>query len=292
MAHSACIYAAITSWFMMIFTPSWNFLLFTDQISIAVTTLMHKMCYTFSDVVKVLEDGDLQTLGLLDYDKRLKHSFTAHPKVDPFTGKLHCLNTISWFPSYFWQLLMFVFTLLSEEMFTFGYSHEPPYCTYRVITKEGAMLDPVPITISESVMMHDFAITENYSIFMDLPLLFRPKVSDIGAQKTFAFSSCTTYLHSANGCLSWFLFNAVGKYFKPVFITGSLSFYIIVYRKWWRTVSLSTSLILQRRLVLVFSHAMQRMTKSSDGLNSLIASYSIMVWRLYLSAGTLNVWHF
>ncbi|RLM98554.1 carotenoid 9,10 [Panicum miliaceum] len=98
-------------------------------------------------VVKVLEDGDLQTLGLLDYDKRLKHSFTAHPKVDPFT----------------------------DEMFTFGYSHEPPYCTYRVITKDGAMLDPVPITIPESVMMHDFAITENYSIFMDLPLLFRPK---------------------------------------------------------------------------------------------------------------------
>ncbi|KAG2631126.1 carotenoid 9,10(9',10')-cleavage dioxygenase-like isoform X1 [Panicum virgatum] len=98
-------------------------------------------------VVKVLEDGDLQTLGLLDYDKRLKHSFTAHPKVDPFT----------------------------DEMFTFGYSHEPPYCTYRVITKDGSMLDPVPITIPESVMMHDFAITENYSIFMDLPLLFRPK---------------------------------------------------------------------------------------------------------------------
>jgi hypothetical protein len=69
-----------------------------------------------------------------------------------------------------------VLTLLSDEMFTFGYSQEPPYCTYRVITKDGAMLDPVPITIPESVMMHDFAITENYSIFMDLPLLFRPKV--------------------------------------------------------------------------------------------------------------------
>jgi carotenoid 9,10(9',10')-cleavage dioxygenase 1 len=69
-----------------------------------------------------------------------------------------------------------VHTLLSDEMFTFGYSHEPPYCTYRVISKDGAMLDPVPITIPESVMTHDFAITENYSIFMDLPLLFRPKV--------------------------------------------------------------------------------------------------------------------
>jgi carotenoid cleavage dioxygenase-like enzyme len=41
----------------------------------------------YLDVLKVLEDGDLQTLGLLDYDKRLTHSFTAHPKVDPFTGK-------------------------------------------------------------------------------------------------------------------------------------------------------------------------------------------------------------
>ena len=41
----------------------------------------------YLDAVKVLEDGDLQTLGMLDYDKRLSHSFTAHTKVDPFTGK-------------------------------------------------------------------------------------------------------------------------------------------------------------------------------------------------------------
>ncbi|KAF8396149.1 hypothetical protein HHK36_017762 [Tetracentron sinense] len=99
-------------------------------------------------ILKVLEDGDLQTLGMLDYDKRLAHSFTAHPKVDPFTG----------------------------EMFTFGYSHLPPYITYRVISKDGFMHDPVPITISDPIMMHDFAITENYAIFMDLPLYFRPKV--------------------------------------------------------------------------------------------------------------------
>ncbi|PON74212.1 Carotenoid cleavage dioxygenase [Parasponia andersonii] len=98
-------------------------------------------------VLKVLEDGDLQTLGMLDYDKRLAHSFTAHPKVDPVTG----------------------------EMFTFGYSQTPPFVTYRVISKDGFMHDPVPITISDPVMMHDFAITENYAIFMDLPFIFRPK---------------------------------------------------------------------------------------------------------------------
>lgn len=63
-------------------------------------------------------------------------------------------------------------------MFTFGYSHMPPYITYRVISKEGVMQDPVPITVSDPIMMHDFAITENYAIFMDLPLYFRPKVCD------------------------------------------------------------------------------------------------------------------
>ncbi|KAJ4890653.1 hypothetical protein Rs2_30401 [Raphanus sativus] len=98
-------------------------------------------------VIKVLEGGDLQTLGMIDYDKRLTHSFSAHPKVDPVTG----------------------------EMFTYGYSHMPPYLIYRVISKDGFMHDPVPITIPEPIMMHDFAITENYSIFMDLPMHFRPK---------------------------------------------------------------------------------------------------------------------
>ncbi|KAG7528318.1 Carotenoid oxygenase [Arabidopsis thaliana x Arabidopsis arenosa] len=90
-------------------------------------------------VIKVLEDGDLQTLGIIDYDKRLTHSFTAHPKLTRLR------------------------------------SHTPPYLTYRVISKDGIMHDPVPITISEPIMMHDFAITETYAIFMDLPMHFRPK---------------------------------------------------------------------------------------------------------------------
>ena len=67
-------------------------------------------------------------------------------------------------------------TFCTGEMFTFGYSQTPPYITYRVISKEGVMQEPVPITIPKSVMMHDFAITENYAIFMDLPLYFMPKV--------------------------------------------------------------------------------------------------------------------
>ncbi|XP_075645811.1 carotenoid 9,10(9',10')-cleavage dioxygenase 1-like [Castanea sativa] len=112
-------------------------------------------------VLKVLEDGDIQTLGMLDYDKRLEHSFTAHPKVDPFTG----------------------------EMFTFGYSLTPPYITYRVISKDGFMHDPVPITISDPIMMHDFAITENYAIFMDHPLIFKPKEMVKEKKSAFTFDA-------------------------------------------------------------------------------------------------------
>ena len=62
-------------------------------------------------------------------------------------------------------------------MFTFGYSQMEPFLTYRVVSKDGIMNDPVNVTISDVVMMHDFAITENYAIFMDLPLIFSPKVN-------------------------------------------------------------------------------------------------------------------
>ncbi|KAG0556078.1 hypothetical protein KC19_11G024200 [Ceratodon purpureus] len=94
--------------------------------------------------IRVLEDGDLETIGRVDYGAQLDHPFTAHPKVDPITG----------------------------EMFTFGYQiDKAPHCIYRVVGKDGVMKEPVPITLPQAVMMHDFAITENYAIFMDLPLV-------------------------------------------------------------------------------------------------------------------------
>lgn len=96
--------------------------------------------------MKVLEDGDLQTLGLENYEQRLQHPFTAHPKLDSTTG----------------------------EMFLFAYQEKAPYLIYRVVSKDGVIGEPVPITIPHCVMMHDFAITENYALFMDLPLLLNP----------------------------------------------------------------------------------------------------------------------
>jgi carotenoid cleavage dioxygenase-like enzyme len=45
-----------------------------------------------------------------------------------------------------------------------------PRFIYRVVSKEGLLGVPVPITMPHACLMHDFAITENYAIFMDLPL--------------------------------------------------------------------------------------------------------------------------
>jgi carotenoid cleavage dioxygenase len=86
----------------------------------------------------------LETIGEYTYNGKLLSPFTAHPKVDPVTG----------------------------EMIFFGYSFAPPYLQYSVVSPIGELLRTVPIDIPMAVMMHDFAITENHTIFMDLPLTF------------------------------------------------------------------------------------------------------------------------
>jgi carotenoid cleavage dioxygenase-like enzyme len=91
---------------------------------------------------------ELDTIGSYTYNGKLASAFTAHPKVDPVTG----------------------------EMMFFGYAiAQPPYLKYSVVSADGELLRTVPIDLPTPVMMHDFAITEHYTIFMDLPLTFRPE---------------------------------------------------------------------------------------------------------------------
>ncbi|MFT6750366.1 MAG: carotenoid cleavage dioxygenase-like enzyme [Candidatus Azotimanducaceae bacterium] len=87
---------------------------------------------------------ELKTLGEHDFDGTLTHNFTAHPKVDVKTG----------------------------EMVTFGYSPLPPYLNYSVIDTHGKVVHHKEISIPKGIMMHDCAITESYTIFPDLPLVF------------------------------------------------------------------------------------------------------------------------
>lgn len=90
-------------------------------------------------------DGDLNTIGPLDYGGKLKGAFTAHPKICPTTG----------------------------EMLAFGYYFLEPYLTYLRVSPQGELLQSEVISsVGGPTMMHDFNVTENNVIFMDLPAVF------------------------------------------------------------------------------------------------------------------------
>jgi len=92
-------------------------------------------------------DAGLGTLGTNDFGGRLQTAFTAHPKICPTTGELHA----------------------------FGYRFAPPWLTYLRLDAAGELVQVEEIPIRGPVMMHDFAITENHVIWMDLPVLFSPE---------------------------------------------------------------------------------------------------------------------
>jgi carotenoid cleavage dioxygenase-like enzyme len=91
-----------------------------------------------------IDPEDLTTRGVFNYDNKLQTAMTAHPKIDPVTGSLHF----------------------------FGYSVFKPYLTYHQANAAGELIKSEPLETSGPAMMHDFAMTENYVIFMELPVLF------------------------------------------------------------------------------------------------------------------------
>lgn len=70
------------------------------------------------------------------------------------------------------------FTCAAGELFFFGYNvKKAPHVTYKVADPSGRVLSSVEITIPRGIMMHDFAITQDYAIFLDCPMVFKPDVS-------------------------------------------------------------------------------------------------------------------
>jgi carotenoid cleavage dioxygenase len=87
---------------------------------------------------------DLDTIGTCDFDGRLTTAMTAHPKTDPVTGELHF----------------------------FGYGFLPPYLTYHRLSAAGELVASAGIDVPGATMMHDFAITAEHAVFLDLPMTF------------------------------------------------------------------------------------------------------------------------
>lgn len=91
-----------------------------------------------------IDPSDLSTRGVMSYQDKLQTAMTAHPKIDPDTGVMHF----------------------------FGYGVFEPYLTYHQADAQGNLVKSLPLKSNGPAMMHDFAMTENHVIFMELPVLF------------------------------------------------------------------------------------------------------------------------
>jgi len=89
-------------------------------------------------------DENLETKGAYDFNGKLKGAMTAHPRTCPKTG----------------ELLFFSYSVMSE-----------PYLTYYRVNPVGKLVQIEPIELPRAVMMHDWNVTENHVVFMDLPII-------------------------------------------------------------------------------------------------------------------------
>ncbi|WP_019928218.1 carotenoid oxygenase family protein [Nocardia sp. BMG111209] len=86
---------------------------------------------------------DLDTVGPYTFGGALATPMTAHPKICSVTG----------------------------ELLFFGTRLRPPYLTCYRVAADGRLHARV-IETPCATMMHDFAVTENHLVFMDLPVVF------------------------------------------------------------------------------------------------------------------------
>jgi carotenoid cleavage dioxygenase-like enzyme len=94
--------------------------------------------------------NDLETIGAYDFGGKLVDSMTAHPKICPTTGELH--------------------------FFGYGSIFEP-YVIYHRADANGELVINRPLDVKAHTMMHDFALTAEHVIFMDLPIVFNLDVA-------------------------------------------------------------------------------------------------------------------
>ncbi|MCX2181974.1 carotenoid oxygenase family protein [Streptomyces sp. SKN60] len=90
--------------------------------------------------------ADLETVGAYDFGGKLTSAMTAHPKGDPATGELHF----------------------------FASSPFPPFLIHHVASADGQVLDSQEVPGASAALKHDFAITENYVIFLEGSVTFDP----------------------------------------------------------------------------------------------------------------------
>lgn len=100
---------------------------------------------------------ELDTVGPHNFAGGLQTPFTAHPHVCAETGEMH----------------FFGYELVTA-----------PFVTYHVADAQGNLIHSQPIDVPGPTMVHDFALSRNYAIFLDLPVVFD---LDLAIQGTMPF---------------------------------------------------------------------------------------------------------
>ncbi|MFE6861428.1 carotenoid oxygenase family protein [Nocardia sp. NPDC057668] len=104
-----------------------------------------------------LDPVSLETRGVDTFNGTLRGEVSAHAKVDERTG----------------------------ELLFFDYGINAPYLRYGVADAGGTVTHFTGLELPGSRLPHDMAITENYSILMDLPLYNDPRAAAAGRFKIF-----------------------------------------------------------------------------------------------------------
>jgi carotenoid cleavage dioxygenase-like enzyme len=97
---------------------------------------------------------DLETLGPCDFGGGLPGGFAAHTKLDRVSGELHAI-------AYYW-----------------GWDH----VQHIVIDAVGRVSRTANVSVEDGPMMHDFALTENYLVLLDLPVTFSLDAVSAGSE--------------------------------------------------------------------------------------------------------------
>ncbi|MTE15264.1 carotenoid oxygenase family protein [Nocardia aurantiaca] len=157
---------------------------------------------------------DLDTLGPHDFDGKLTTAMTAHPKTCPVTGELHF----------------------------FGYDFAEPYLTYHRANSAGTLELSRPIDVPAATMHHDFALTANHVVFMDLPVLFDLPTAMAGGGMPFRWNDAyqarlgVLRRDDPHGAVRWFpiepcyVFHTLNAYDEP----GRIVLHVMRYPSLWR----------------------------------------------------------
>lgn len=118
----------------------------------------------------------LDTVGACDFAGGLTTAMTAHPKQDPITGELHF----------------------------FGCDMRPPFVTYHRLSAAGELVFSTPVDVPGPTMMHDFAITENHVIWLDLPVTLQFSGKGLPFQWSDDYGARIGVMSKNGGPVRWF----------------------------------------------------------------------------------------